>query len=57
MHLVSIDKKTAEHVATLDEMDAEIKRDYRIDAQKKAIDIFYEELRTQYRVSVATEAQ
>lgn len=57
LHLVSIDKKTPEHIATLDEMGAAIKRDYRIDAQKKAINIFYEELRTQYRVSVATEAQ
>ena len=57
LHLVKIDKKTPAHVATLDEMEANVKRDYRNDAQKKAIDSFYEELKTQYTVTVAQEVQ
>ena len=57
LHLVKIDKKTPAHVATLDEMEATVKRDYRNDAQKKAIDSFYEELKTHYIVTVAQEVQ
>ncbi len=52
LHLVLIDKKKAEHVATLAEMESEIKRDYRIDIQKETIDAFYEELQKEYNVTV-----
>lgn len=57
LHLVIIDKKTPAHVATLEEMEATIKREYRAETQKKAIDSFYDELRTQYSVTVEKEAQ
>jgi parvulin-like peptidyl-prolyl isomerase len=55
LHLVIIDKKLPEHLATLDEMESEIKRDFRIDAQKKAIEAFYEELQREYSVTVENE--
>lgn len=55
LHLIYIDKKTPEHIATLDEIESKIKRDYKADAQKKAIDSFYEELQIQYRVIVEKE--
>jgi hypothetical protein len=57
LHLVLIDTKTLEQVATLNEMEFEIKRDFKIDAQKKAIDAFYEELQKEYSVTVEKEAQ
>jgi len=57
LHLVKIDTKIPAHAATLDELGTTIKRDYRNDAQKKAIDSFYEELKTQYTVTVAQEVQ
>jgi len=56
-HLVKIDKKIPSHLATLDEMGEIVKRDYRNDAQKRAIDSFYEELKTHYTVTVAKEVQ
>ena len=56
LHLVIIDKKTSEHVATLNEMELEIKRNYRIAAQKQAIDAFYQELQKEYSVTVEKEA-
>jgi hypothetical protein len=55
-HLVLIDKKIPEHVATLSEMELDIKRDYRVAAQKQAIDAFYEELQKEYSVTVENEA-
>ena len=57
LHLVLIDTKTVAHVATLAEMESEIKRDYRIAAQKKAIDAFYKELQKEYTVTVGHKAQ
>jgi len=55
LHLVYIDNKTPEHIATLDEIESKIKRDYKADAQKKVINSFYEELQIQYRVIVEKE--
>ena len=56
-HLVKIDKKIPSHLATLDEVEATIKRDYRDKAQKKAIDEFYDELKTHYSITVAQEVK
>ena len=57
LHLVIIDKKVPEHAATLDEMEHEIKRDFRVDAQKKARETFYTELQKEYRVTVKKEVE
>ena len=57
LHLVKIDKKIPSHLATLDEVEATIKRDYRDKAQKKAIDEFYDGLKTHYSITVAQEVK
>ncbi len=57
LHFVKIEKKTPQRIATFDEMEFEIKRDFRIDAQKEAIDTFYKELTTQYDVIIEKDLQ
>jgi hypothetical protein len=56
LHLVYIESKIPKHVAKLDEVEKELKRDFRMDAQKKAINAFYDALKVQYDVNVE-EAQ
>jgi len=52
VHLVFIEKKIPEHIATLKEVEKQLRRDFRADTQKKAIDSFYDELKVQYDVKV-----
>ena len=52
IHLVYIDKKTPRHLASLDRVKDNVALEYRIDAQKKAKDTFYDELQKQYEVKV-----
>jgi len=52
LHLVCIDSKIPKHVAKLDEVKKELKRDFRMDAQKKAINAFYDTLKAQYDVKI-----
>jgi hypothetical protein len=56
-HLVKINRKIPAHVPTLDEVEATIKRDYRNDTQKSAIDSFYEELKNQYTVTIEKDVK
>ncbi len=57
LHLVKIDKKSPGRIGTLAELSSEIKRDFRIDTQKKAINNFYETLESQYTVIIGSEAK
>ena len=57
LHLVKIDKKSPKRVGTLEEMMQEVKRDFRLDTQKKAVDAFYDELLNQYTVSVGNKVK
>ena len=52
LHVVRIDIKIPSHVAKLNEVLSEVKRDYRIDKQQRALESFYQELQTQYRITV-----
>lgn len=56
-HLVKIDDKSPKHVATLEEVAQEVKRDFRLAAQKKVVDAFYDELLNQYTVSIGNKAK
>ena len=51
-HLVIIDKKTPSHIATIKEIDRVLRRDFRVDAQKRALEAFYKELKSQYIIKV-----
>jgi len=51
-HLVIIDKKTPSHIATLEEINRVLRRDFRVDAQKRALEEFYKELKSQYIIKV-----
>lgn len=57
LHLVYIDRKMPRHVATLDELESEIKLSYRTEAQKKARDAFYAELRNQFELIIEKPTQ
>ncbi len=57
LHLVKIEKKSPRRVGTLEELSSEIKRDFRIGTQKKAINDFYETLESQYTVTIGSEAK
>lgn len=57
VHLVIIDEKSPRRLARLDEVEREVKLDFRIEAQKKAINTFYEELEQQYNVVVEQEVK
>ena len=57
VHLVYIDKKTPRQMATLNMVASEVKLDYRINAQKKAKDAFYDELQIRYPVKVEKESK
>jgi len=52
LHLVQIEHKIPKHLATLKEVEIAVRRDFRTDAQKKAISAFYDELKVQYNVEV-----
>jgi len=52
VHLVYIDNKIPKHLATLEEVETQLRRDFRVDAQKKAVNSFYDELKVQYDVKV-----
>lgn len=52
VHLVYIEKKKKRHFATLDEVASKVKLDFRVDAQKKALDAFYTELKKKYNVTI-----
>ena len=45
VHLVYIQNKEEKHLATLKELESKVKLDFRVDAQKKAINSFYNELK------------
>jgi len=49
---VIIDKKTPSHIATIKEIDRVLRRDFRVDAQKRALEEFYKELKSQYIIKV-----
>ncbi len=57
VHLVYIEHKEAKHLATLKELESKVKLDFRVDAQKKAINAFYEELKHKYDLVIETEAK
>jgi len=57
VHLVYIENKEAKHLATLKELEFKIKLDFRVDAQKKTINAFYEELKHKYDLVIEKEAQ
>jgi len=52
VHLVFIENKIPKHLATLEEVENQLRRDFRVDAQKKAVNAFYNELKVQYDVKV-----
>jgi len=52
VHLVLIENKILKHSATLEEVETEVRRDFRADAQKKALNAFYNQLKEQYNVKV-----
>ena len=52
MHLVFIENKIPKHLAKLEEVEAQLRRDFRVDAQKKALNAFYDELKKEYIVNV-----
>ena len=54
-HLVFIEEKKPRHLATLKELEAKVKFDFRLDAQKQAIDGFYNELKDRYEIVVGKE--
>jgi len=54
VHLLLIENKQPRHLATLDEVDFEIKLDYRLELQKKAINAFYAELLKKYNLIIET---
>ena len=51
-HLVIIDQKTPSHIATIKEIERVLRRDFRVDAQKRALEEFYKELKSQYIIKV-----
>jgi len=52
LHLVFITNKIPKHLATLKEVETEVRRDFRVDAQKKAVNAFYDELKVHYDVNI-----
>lgn len=57
LHLVKIDKKSPRRIGTLEELSSEIKRDFRTDTQKKAVNDFYKTLEDQYTVTIGRQAK
>lgn len=55
LHLVLIENKIPEHLATIEEVERQLRRDYRAEAQKNAINAFYDELTKKYDIKVADE--
>lgn len=52
VHLVYIEKKKKRHFATLEEIASQVKLDFRMGAQKKALDDFYAELENKYDLRI-----
>ena len=52
VHLVFIDHKIPKHLATLEEVENQLRRDFSVDAQKKALNAFYDALKVHYDVNV-----
>ncbi len=52
LHLVKIESKIPRHLATLEEIEVEVRRDFRSYSQKRAINAFYDELKMKYDVKV-----
>ena len=52
LHFIYIDSKIPKHVVKLDEVEKELQRDFKMDAQKKAINAFYDALKVQYDVKI-----
>jgi len=52
LHLVMIENKIPKHFAKLEEVEVALRRNFRADAQKKAINTFYDELKEQYDIKV-----
>ncbi|PHS39384.1 MAG: hypothetical protein COB07_06415 [Sulfurovum sp.] len=57
VHLVYIENKKARHLATLEEVQAKVKLDFRVNAQKKAIDAFYDALQNKYDLVIEKEVK
>ena len=52
VHLVYVEEKSASHVAKLANIEAKVRLEFRVDAQKRAIDEFYRELQEIYDVTI-----